>query len=51
VGAHNDYGHPRASTLAALADLPALRLYRTDLDGRVVLQTDGRSISVRSGVG
>jgi competence protein ComEC len=51
VGAHNDYGHPRASTLAALADAPGLRVYRTDLDGRVVLDTNGRSISVRSGVG
>jgi competence protein ComEC len=50
VGAHNDYGHPRASTLAALAAVPGLRLYRTDLDGRVVLESDGRSIAVRTTV-
>jgi competence protein ComEC len=51
VGAHNDYGHPRASTIAALRAVPGLRLYRTDVDGRVVLETDGRSISVAPDVG
>ncbi len=48
VGARNDYGHPTASTLAALRSVPGLRLYRTDLDGRVVVETDGVAISVRS---
>ena len=48
VGARNDYGHPTASTLAALRAVPGLRLYRTDLDGRVVVETDGAAISVRS---
>ncbi len=48
VGARNDYGHPTASTLAALRSVPGLRLYRTDLDGRVVVETDGAAISVRS---
>jgi competence protein ComEC len=47
-GRHNDYGHPTASTLATLRDSPGLRLYRTDEDGRVVLESDGRRISVRS---
>jgi len=51
VGAHNDYGHPRASTLAALAASPGLRLYRTDQDGRIVLESDGRSLTVRMGRG
>ena len=47
-GRHNDYGHPTPSTLAALRESPGLRLYRTDEDGRVVLESDGRRISVRS---
>ena len=47
-GRGNDYGHPTPSTLAALADSPGLDLYRTDEDGRVVLETDGRRISVRT---
>jgi competence protein ComEC len=47
VGARNDYGHPAASTLAALEDFPGLDLYRTDEDGRVVVESDGRRISVR----
>ena len=47
-GRGNDYGHPTPSTLAALRSSPGLRLYRTDEDGRVVLETDGRRISVRT---
>ena len=46
VGAHNDYGHPRAETLAALRAVPGLRLYRTDGNGRVVVETDGRTLRV-----
>ena len=49
VGRGNDYGHPRASTLAALRASPGLSLYRTDENGRVVVETDGRRISVRTG--
>jgi competence protein ComEC len=53
VGSHNDYGHPRAETLATLRSFPGLTLYRTDLNGRVTLESDGRTISVRAqrGVG
>ena len=40
-GLHNDYGHPRPDTLAALAASPGLVVYRTDLDGRVVIDADG----------
>ncbi|MEO5576951.1 MAG: DNA internalization-related competence protein ComEC/Rec2 [Gaiellaceae bacterium] len=47
-GRDNDYGHPTPSTLAALHGSPGLRLYRTDEDGRIVLETDGRRISVRA---
>ena len=47
-GRDNDYGHPTPSTLAALRDSPGLRLYRTDEHGRVVLESDGERISVRT---
>lgn len=43
VGSGNQFGHPAEETLAALA---GTRLYRTDEDGRVVIRTDGISISV-----
>lgn len=46
VGRGNDYGHPTPSTLAALRGSPGLRLYRTDEDGRVVVETDGSRIAV-----
>ncbi|MBD0328711.1 MAG: DNA internalization-related competence protein ComEC/Rec2 [Thermoleophilia bacterium] len=49
VGEENDYGHPAPSTLAALADAPALAVYRTDRDGRVVVESDGRRIAVATG--
>ncbi len=48
VGQGNDYGHPRPETLAALAASPGLETLRTDLNGRVVVESDGRTISVRS---
>ena len=48
VGAHNDYGHPRADTLAALEARPGLAVYRTDESGRIVLESDGRSLTVRT---
>jgi competence protein ComEC len=48
VGAGNDYGHPAPSTLATLAGAPSLRLFRTDRDGTIVLETDGRRIEVRT---
>ncbi len=48
VGLGNDYGHPTASTLASLEHAPGLRLYRTDLDGRVVVESDGERLWVRS---
>ena len=39
---------PTPSTLHALESEPGLRLYRTDLDGRVVVESDGMRIWVRS---
>ena len=47
-GRNNDYGHPRPSTLAALEGSPGLNLYRTDEDGRIVVESDGRRITVRT---
>jgi competence protein ComEC len=49
AGRNNDYGHPRAETLAALAAVPGLAVYRTDTDGRVVVESDGRRVRVRTG--
>ncbi len=47
VGRDNDYGHPRADTIAALDAVPGLALYRTDENGRIVLESDGRHMTVR----
>jgi competence protein ComEC len=49
VGAHNLYGHPRPSTLAALrAQVP--HVYRTDRDGTVQLTVTGGQMTIRTGV-
>jgi competence protein ComEC len=48
VGAGNDYDHPRPETLAALDAAGGLSVYRTDLDGRVVVESDGGTVAVRS---
>ena len=47
-GRGNDYGHPAPSTLAALRTSPGLSIYRTDEDGRVVVDSDGRRLTVRT---
>jgi competence protein ComEC len=48
VGAGNDYGHPAPSTLAALHAQAGLDVYRTDVDGAITVESDGRRIEVRS---
>jgi competence protein ComEC len=48
VGEGNDYGHPRPETLIALASSPGLATFRTDEDGRVVVESNGRSLTVRT---
>jgi competence protein ComEC len=48
VGEGNPYGHPAPSTLATLDAVPGLRIYRTDRDGRVVVESDGHALSVRT---
>jgi competence protein ComEC len=47
-GRDNDYGHPTPTTMATLEAAPALEVFRTDLDGRVVVETDGERISTWS---
>ncbi len=49
AGRNNEYGHPRPETLAALATVPGLAVYRTDRDGRVVVESDGVGLRVRTG--
>jgi competence protein ComEC len=48
VGEGNDYGHPALSTLSALSSFPGLAVYRTDEDGRITVESDGVSFSVRT---
>ncbi len=45
VGARNPFGHPRAETLDRLQRAGA-RLYRTDRDGAILLETDGSTLTV-----
>ena len=45
VGARNPFRHPSAEVLARLAAAGA-RVYRTDRDGAVILETDGRVLRV-----
>jgi competence protein ComEC len=46
VGEGNTYGHPTPETLAALDAAPGLAVYRTDRDGAVTIESDGRRLSV-----
>ena len=45
AGAGNDYGHPAAQTLQALAERK-IAVYRTDLDGTICIATDGSSAQI-----
>jgi competence protein ComEC len=46
-GVRNRFGHPHAATLEALEQVKS-RVLRTDLDGSVIVTTDGRSLDVRT---
>jgi len=48
VGTGNDYGHPTQKTLNALSSTGS-KVYRTDLDGNIVVTTDGEDITVIAG--
>jgi competence protein ComEC len=43
VGLGNDYGHPAAVTLRALAARPGLIVHRTDTEGTIEVSSDGSS--------
>jgi competence protein ComEC len=47
VGARNEYHHPAPETLEHLARSGA-RVYRTDVDGTVTLETDGATLRLRT---
>lgn len=44
-GEGNDYGHPHTETLEKLSDIGAA-VYRTDLDGTVIIETQGDGYTV-----
>lgn len=48
VGTGNDYGHPTQKTLNALSSAGS-KVYRTDLDGNIIVTTDGEGITVTTG--
>ena len=50
VGAVNEYGHPTPETIARLEQQRA-RVYRTDRDGTVTVETDGTRIQVTTAAG
>ena len=50
AGRSNTFGHPAPEVLERLASIGA-RVYRTDLDGQITLDSDGRSVSVRTFTG
>ena len=47
VGESNSYGHPALQTLARL-QTGNNRIYRTDLQGRILIKTDGKTIHVET---
>ena len=49
-GRGNPFGHPAPDVVARLEAIGA-RIYRTDLDGEVTVDTDGRHVSVTTFVG
>jgi competence protein ComEC len=50
-GEGNEYGHPAPETLATLATSPDTAVHRTDVEGDVEVETDGRSFRVRTDAG
>ena len=41
----NDYGHPHGKVLNYLDDANA-KVYRTDINGSVVMKTDGKTVNI-----
>ena len=50
-GEGNEYGHPAPETLATLASHPGIVIRRTDTDGDVEVETNGRAYRVRTDAG
>jgi beta-lactamase superfamily II metal-dependent hydrolase len=50
VGATNDYHHPAPATVQRL-ERQGARVLRTDRDGTVTIETDGRALTIRSANG
>jgi competence protein ComEC len=50
AGRGNTFGHPTPEVLARL-NATGTRIYRTDLDGQITLETDGHEVSVRTFTG
>ena len=46
VGANNDYGHPKEKILNKLKERN-IRIYRTDLNGNIVITSDGVNLKVK----
>jgi competence protein ComEC len=47
VGKDNDYGHPKPVTINRLGRA-GVKIYRTDLNGTIVAESDGSKISIKS---
>ncbi|HBY46059.1 MAG TPA: MBL fold metallo-hydrolase [Chloroflexi bacterium] len=47
VGLNNSYGHPADQTIQRLR-MRNIQIYRTDLDGRIEVTTDGRGYDIRT---
>jgi competence protein ComEC len=47
VGANNTYGHPAPQALARLAAMNAT-VYRTDMQGTIIVTTNGQTVDVRT---
>jgi len=47
VGADNSYGHPSDTVLSRLRDADA-QVYRTDMQGTIVVESDGTTVSFRT---
>jgi len=45
VGARNAYGHPDPGVVSRLSEAGA-QIYRTDRDGALIFETDGRSLTI-----
>ena len=50
VGAGNTYGHPASETLDKLASIGTEKIYRTDLDGTIEIESDGKKLTIATNI-